>query len=150
MTLRPVSTVAIRGLSTTATSDTVAVDARDTSDRPLGAIVTRIAIAIRGVTAVRGASATLGGSATPGGSATLGGNVTRGAPLVDTTKSRRAVGRRAAMIVVAQSRMTGAVGRVHRGTATTTTMPLRGASATAPKMSVLIGTQMSLRGATSR
>ena len=144
MTLRPVSTVAIRGLSTTATSDTVAVDARDPSDRPLGAIVTRIAIAIRGVTAVRGASAT------PGGSATLGGNVTRGAPLVDTTKSRRAVGRRAAMIVVAQSRTTGAAGRVHRGTATTTTMPLRGASATVPKMSVLIGTQMSLRGATSR
>ena len=143
MTLRPVSTVAIRGLSTTATSDTVAVDARDTSDRPLGAIVTRIAIAIRGVTAVRGASAT------PGGSATLGGNVTRGAPLVDTTKSR-AVGHRAAMIVVAQSRMTGAVGRVHRGTATTTTMPLRGASATVPKMSVLIGMQMSPPGATSR
>ena len=143
MTLRPVSTVAIRGLSTTATSDTVAVDARDTSDRPLGVIVTRIAIAIRGVTAVRGASAT------PGGSATLGGNATRGARLVDTTKSR-AVGRRAAMIVVAQSRMTGAVGRVHRGTATTTTMPLRGASATVPKMSVLIGMQMSPPGATSR
>ena len=143
MTLRPVSTVAIRGLSTTATSDTVAVDARDPSDRPLGAIVTRIAIAIRGVTAVRGASAT------PGGSATLGGNVTRGAPLVDTTKSR-AVGRRAAMIVVAQSRTTGAAGRVHRGTATTTTMPLRGASATVPKMSVLIDMQMSPRGATSR
>ena len=114
MTLRPVSTVAIRGLSTTATSDTVAVDARDPSDRPLGAIVTR------------------------------------GAPLVDTTKSRRAVGRRAAMIVVAQSRTTGAAGRVHRGTATTTTMPLRGASATVPKMSVLIDTQMSPRGATSR
>ena len=143
MTLRPVSTVAIRGLSTTATSDTVAVDARDTSDRPLGAIVTRIAIAIRGVTAVRGASAT------PGGSAILGGNVTRGAPLVDTTKSH-AVGRRAAMIVVAQSRTTGAAGRVHRGTATTTTMPLRGASATVPKMSVLIDMQMSPRGATSR
>ena len=126
MTLRPVSTVAIRGLSTTATSDTVAVDARDTSDRPLGAIVTRIAIAVRG------------------------GNVTRGAPLVDTTKSRRAVGRRAAMIVVAQSRTTGAAGRVHRGTATTMTMPLRGASATVPKMSVLIGMQMSPPGATSR
>ena len=138
MTLRPVSTVAIRGLSTTATSDTVAVDARDTSDRPLGAIVTRIAIAVRGAIA------------TPGGSATLGGNVTRGAPLVDTTKSRRAVGRRAAMIVVAQSRTTGAAGRVHRGTATTTTMPLRGASATVPKMSVLIGMQMSPPGATSR
>ena len=98
MTLRPVSTVAIRGLSTTATSDTVAVDARDPSDRPLGAIVTRIA----------------------------------------------------AMIVVAQSRTTGAAGRVHRGTATTTTMPLRGASATVPKMSVLIDMQMSPRGATSR
>ena len=138
MTLRPVSTVAIRGLSTTATSDTVAVDARDTSDRPLGAIVTRIAIAVRGAIA------------TPGGSATLGGNVTRGAPLVDTTKSRRAVGRRAAMIVVAQSRTTGAAGRVHRGTATTMTMPLRGASATVPKMSVLIGMQMSPPGATSR
>lgn len=138
MTLRPVSTVAIRGLSTTATSDTVAVDARDTSDRPLGAIVTRIAIAVRGAIA------------TPGGSAILGGNVTRGAPLVDTTKSRRAVGRRAAMIVVAQSRTTGAAGRVHRGTATTMTMPLRGASATAPKMSVLIGMQMSPPGATSR
>ena len=138
MTLRPVSTVAIRGLSTTATSDTVAVDARDTSDRPLGAIVTRIAISVRGAIA------------TPGGSATLGGNVTRGAPLVDTTKSRRAVGRRAAMIVVAQSRTTGAAGRVHRGTATTMTMPLRGASATVPKMSVLIGMQMSPPGATSR
>ena len=138
MTLRPVSTVAIRGLSTTATSDTVAVDARDTSDRPLGVIVTRIAIAVRGAIA------------TPGGSATLGGNVTRGAPLVDTTKSRRAVGRRAAMIVVAQSRTTGAAGRVHRGTATTMTMPLRGASATVPKMSVLIGMQMSPPGATSR
>ena len=137
MTLRPVSTVAIRGLSTTATSDTVAVDARDTSDRPLGAIVTRIAIAVRGAIA------------TPGGSATLGGNVTRGAPLVDTTKSRRAVGRRAAMIVVAQSRTTGAAGRVHRGTATTMTMSLRGASATVPKMSVLIGMQMSPPGATS-
>ena len=76
--------------------------------------------------------------------------MTRGAPLVDTTKSRRAVGRRAAMIVVAQSRTTGAAGRVHRGTATTMTMPLRGASATVPKMSVLIGMQMSPPGATSR